>query len=303
MTSCTLWIARQVVKLGRLPNLSTQKLKNIYQNRSYPSPAKATWKARRTFKIVEKHHLGYVNYELQRKKGAQTGKRILYLHGGGFVRPLHWAHWNLCTELALSLNAEITLATYPLCPEYTRDECHHYLHTLYQTLAQDSSIQEIMISGDSAGGNLALFLALKVYQSSIKTPLSKVILFCPWVDLSMSNPDIDAIAQRDPMLTRSIIEEWGKWWAGDRDLKHPDVSPLFATFEGFPPVEFYLGSDDMLTPDALLLSDTMARAGIQVQTHVTAGAFHDFMAVTFTPEAKSVFRLIKEGSTKKERLG
>ena len=293
MTSLGLWVARQVVRLGRDPKLASSVLKKIYNRRAYPAPAQPTWRARRALDIHRGEHQGHLTFELHLKGHARSTRRLLYLHGGGFVRPLHWAHWDACTSLARATGAQVTLPTYPLCPEHSLDECHEHLLSLYTTLAQRSDVEELIIAGDSAGGNLALCLALQALQVE-GAQLRRLILFCPWVDLGMSNPEVDDYAARDPMLTRSTLEEWGRWWSGARALSDPLVSPLYADLRGLPPTDIFLGEDDMLTPDGLALAQAMERAGVEVQQDVTPRAFHDFMAVTFTPEAKAVYRSIKE---------
>lgn len=292
MPSLALWFARQVVRLGRGPKRSPKQLQEIFKRRRYPSPATPTRAARRGLLIEERAHRDLPYYQLTLKGQRATRRTLLYLHGGGFVMPIHWAHWELCRALAQATEAQITLPTYPLCPEHSLDECHEHLLTLCRALSQGSPSEELIIAGDSAGGNLALCLALALMREGLPSP-KRLILFCPWVDLSMSNPTLDGYAQRDPMLIRDTLEEWGRWWSGSRDLRDPLVSPLYARHEGLPPVELYLGEDDMLTPDGLALSTALERAGVEVSTHVTPGAFHDFMAVTFTPEARAVYRRIK----------
>jgi len=243
---------------------------------------------------------GHPTFELRLRGQPPAQRRLLYLHGGGFVEPLHWAHWDACASLARATGAQVTLPTYPLCPEHSLEECHEHLLSLYTSLAQGSGVEELIIAGDSAGGNLALCLALQALQV-VGAPLRRLILFCPWVDLSMSNPEVDDYATRDPMLTRSTLEEWGRWWAGERSMTDPLVSPLYANLSGLPPTDLFLGEDDMLTPDGLALASVMERAGVEVREHVTAGAFHDFMAVTFTPEAKAVYQMIEARLSPLER--
>jgi epsilon-lactone hydrolase len=293
MPSLGLQFARLVVRFGRDPERSPEELRAHVAQRPYPSPAQATWRARRIVTITESSHRDRPVFELIPKASAKVGRRVIYFHGGGFVNPLHWGHWDICASLAKVLDAQVTLPIYPLCPEHTIDECHQHLSTLYAEVAQNAEAEELILCGDSAGANLALTVTLQALGSGLPLP-ARLILFCPWVDLSMSNPEISRYQLKDPMLTRSTVEEWGRWWAGERGTTHPEASPLYADLSGLPPVDLFLGADDMLTPDALLLAEALERAGIEVTQRVTTGAFHDFMAVSFIRETKAVFRAISE---------
>jgi epsilon-lactone hydrolase len=207
------------------------------------------------------------------------------------VRPLHWAHWDLCAALIKRLGCRVTLPTYPLLPEHQREGCYEHLEALCERLFERG--EELIFCGDSAGAHLALSLCLRLKARGAQLP-TKLVLFCPWVDVSVSHPHIDEVAERDPMLYPSLVREWGRWWAGELDPSDPTLNPLFADLKGLPPVSLFLAADDLLTPDAVTLAERLREAGVEVALNVTPNAFHDFMAVTWTPEARQVLELLSQ---------
>ena len=99
---------------------------------------------------------------------------------------------------------------------------------------------------------------------------------------------------RDPVLRIAPLRQMGRWWAGSADPATPLVSPIYADLRGLPPIQLYIGTDDLFLPDARRLGELVAAAGGQVHIDETRGGFHGFVAATYTPEAKRVYREIAE---------
>jgi monoterpene epsilon-lactone hydrolase len=290
MPSLRLLAARSFVRWMSDAALSSERLRARFAQRAYPRHAAPTRRALRLTQLSEREHRGRPLFELS-PRGAESAWHIIYLHGGGFVKPIHWAHWDICASLVQATGASLSLPTYPLCPEHSLDECYEHLESLYERVLTERSTRRLLICGDSAGGNLALSLALRRRDAGLSLP-ERVTLFCPWLDLSMSEPAIQALVPLDPMLQLSTIEEWGRWWAGERALQDPSVSPLYADLEGLPPIDQYLGTHDLLTPDAQRLTRRLREAEVEVNEQLTEGGFHVFMGATFTPEARRVYQRI-----------
>ena len=280
--------AARVVRWQRGKERTAVDLQREFRHRSPPKAAEIPAALRRLVEVEESRPLGRLVYTLAPKRGRSVW-HLIYTHGGSFVNELVGAHWQIIAKLVRATGATVTVPLYPLAPEHSHRDAFALLEAVYRERAASGA--PLVVCGDSAGGNLALVQALRAKELGLPAP-AHVILFSPWLDLAMTNPEIAAIQPRDPMLFAGELAECGRWWAAGEDLAHPLLSPVHAELAGLPPVHIFQGADDVLAPDARLLRDRIAAAGGRVEYHETAGAFHDFMGATFTPEARAVFEQI-----------
>jgi acetyl esterase/lipase len=281
-----------VLRVRRGPTCSPEELRREYVGRKYPQHAPVSRSLRALADVVEDRVLGRTVYRLTPRAGA-SGWHIVYTHGGAFVHPLGGPNWAIVKQVMRATGATITVPIYPLAPEHEHSETFYLLEQIYRDLLQRVAPERIVLCGDSAGGNLALAQALHYRGQALPLP-GRIILFSPWLDLTMSNPDAAVVERRDVMLRRAELIEWGRWWAGAEDPRDALLSPIFADLRGLPPVQIYQGMDDLFLPDARRLGERIEAAGGSVQLHETPGGFHVFMGATFTPEARAVFRRIGE---------
>jgi acetyl esterase/lipase len=211
---------------------------------------------------------------------------VIYLHGGAYAGPIGPLHWNIIAALVLGSGATVTVPIYELAPEHTFTEAYELLDAVIATI----TARRLFLAGDSAGGALALGEAMRLRDAGGRLagpPPAGVILFSPWVDATMTNPDIATIQPSDPLLGAVGLEIAGRWWAGDADPRTPLVSPLFGDLADLPPVWIFQGGRDILAPDARLLADGLAAAGTRVELHFVPRAFHVWVAITVIPEARA----------------
>lgn len=285
-------IARLVVRWQGKAPADSAALHAKYIGRNYPAPAPVTDSLRECCDIREDRVLGQVVYTITPKSGA-SGWHILYTHGGGFVNPLIKPHWDIVEALIESTGATVTVSLYPLAPEHQYMETFQQLEQVYRGLLQHVAPERIIFSGDSAGGNLALTQALNYRERGLPLP-ARLILFSPWVDITLSNPEAHRLEQNDPMLRISASQQYGRWWAGSTDPRAPFLSPINADLRGLPPIDVYIGTDDILLPDTRILRERVTAAGGQIQVYEYPGAFHVFVGATFTPEARDAYRKVAE---------
>jgi epsilon-lactone hydrolase len=223
----------------------------------------------------------------------------VYTHGGGFVNPLRSGHWHTVRALVEATGATVTVPAYPLAPEHTHEATFRLLEQLHRDLLARVAPERIVHCGDSAGGNLALTQALHFRARGLPLP-GHLVLFSPWLDLTMADPEAEALEPRDLMLRVGTLRRWGRWWAGAADPRTPTLSPLYAdadALRALPPIQLFVGTDDVLLPDCRTLRDRVAAAGGRLVYDETPHGFHAFMAATFAPEAKRVLRRVAEGLT------
>ena len=100
------------------------------------------------------------------------------------------------------------------------------------------------------------------------------MLLSPWLDLTLSHPDLPAVARRDPWLAIVGLHEAARAWAGGDDPTGARLSPGNGPLEGLPPITLLVGTRELCLPDSLDLADAAARAGVKVDLTVVEGALH-----------------------------
>ena len=221
--------------------------------------------------------------------GGET--TVLYLHGGAFINRFSAEHWRFMDRLARKTGCTIVAPDYPLAPYADYARAYEALSGLYRDLlAQNSG--RLLLMGDSAGGGLALGLAEYLLGQGDPLP-ERLILFSPWVDVSMENPEIPEYVPVDPMLHLELVKVHGRYWAGGADTRYWMVSPLYGALSGLPPVAVYCGTRELLYPDLLRLHAALTAAGVDATRSVGRGMNHDYPLMPL-PEADAVFREVAE---------
>ncbi|GAA1715811.1 alpha/beta hydrolase [Fodinicola feengrottensis] len=230
--------------------------------------------------VTKRDFEGLPAYEIVPKNAPKPTKTLLYLHGGGYVSPILTAHWWLVHRLAVANGIRVLVPFYQLAPKGTHRDAFPRLLRYYEKAL--TSAESVIIGGDSAGGGLALALAAQIREAGLTSP-ARLLLFAPWLDVTMKNPDIGDLANTDPMLTLPRLIEAGRLWAGDDSPDLPSVSPINEDLAGLPPIEVFVGTNDMLVADCRKLA---TKAGTPVVVHEYPGAFHVFIAVVLLPESR-----------------
>ncbi|MFV0932754.1 alpha/beta hydrolase [Pseudomonas jessenii] len=204
------------------------------------------------------------------------GKVILYLHGGAYILGSPRTHRSVVTHLAAASGTEVVVADYRLAPEHPYPAApDDALQCYCSLLARGIAAQDIRLAGDSAGGGLALALALRIRDEKLPLP-GALLLISPWVDLSLSGSSVTQLRKRDPMLSTSWLVQAAQLYAGSRALEHPGCSPLFADLRGLPPILIQVGSDEILLDDSRRLAARACEAGVAATLQVFDGMWHVF---------------------------
>ena len=135
--------------------------------------------------------------------------------------------------------------------------------------------RDVILTGDSAGGNLALALTLKLKQEGRLLPRG-LILMSPWTDLTSSGQSFESKAELDPVLNKAYIDRMVEAYAGGQELKNPLISPLFGNFDGFPPTYIQVGENEILLSDSERLHQAFADANVSVRMDTYPGMWHVF---------------------------
>lgn len=201
---------------------------------------------------------------------------ILHCHGGGYSTGSSMYARTLTSKLAVSVSMDVLCFDYRLAPEYpypaaTEDamKVWNYLMLL------GYGARDIILTGDSAGGNLALSLILKLKEEGRLLPRG-LVLMSPWTDLTSSGESFETKAELDPVLNKEYIDRMVKAYAEGLDLTDPLVSPLFGDFSGFPPTYIQVGANEILLSDSVRLKQAFTDIGVAVKLDVYPGMWHVF---------------------------
>ncbi|HKC67310.1 MAG TPA: alpha/beta hydrolase [Bacteroidia bacterium] len=216
-------------------------------------------------------------------------KHILFFHGGAYLLNFTLLHWKLITRLVRETNCRVTAPDYPLLPNYSYKERLAMGEQVYKELLKQTSADNIIFIGDSSGGNLALSLAQKLKEDKIAQP-AQIILLSPWLDVTMSNPQMEEVSKRDPMLPLGG-NKLGMLHAGDRDMKDALVSPLYGSLKGIGKISLFTGTDEILYPDAKLLKSKAEAESVKLNYFEYKHMLHDWVIFPI-PEAKIAFSQI-----------
>lgn len=213
---------------------------------------------------------------------------ILYCHGGGYTSGNLGYSRVLSSKLAHATGYDVLSFEYRLAPEFPYPAAvEDALRAWDSLMLQGYGAQDVVLAGDSAGGNLALVLCRRLKEAGRRLP-GALVLMSPWTDMTMSGASYAERAEIDPMLTPEYIEAVRVAYAGGRDYSSPDLSPLFADLVHFPPTLIQAGDHEILYSDAEALSHALERAGVPCRFEVSEGMWHVFQMFPIKKSAAAI---------------
>jgi epsilon-lactone hydrolase len=208
---------------------------------------------------------------------ARSGEAILHLHGGWFNFGSAKAYRHLVGHIAARAGAKAFIPDYRLAPEHLFPAATDDVLACYQGLAALGA-HRIALTGDSAGGNLALGLASRIAGASNSVPLVGVAVLSPVTDLTLSGATYETRANADPFFTHPQVAELVRSYLGSADPNDPLASPLVAKVAGMPPVRIHVGDDEVLLDDSRRYVERAVAAGVDARLDVWMGMPHGFPA-------------------------
>lgn len=201
---------------------------------------------------------------------------ILHCHGGGYSTGSSMYARTLTSKLAMSTSMDVLCFDYRLAPEHPCPAALEDAMKVWDYLMLlGYGARDVILTGDSAGGNLVLALVLKLKKEGRLLPRG-LALMSPWTDLTSSGESFVTKAAVDPVLDKDYIDRMIQAYAGDRDLKDPMISPLFGDFTGFPPTYIQVGENEILLSDSTRLHQAFVDVNVSVRMDVYPGMWHVF---------------------------
>ncbi|MGJ5893807.1 alpha/beta hydrolase [Streptomyces niveiscabiei] len=208
--------------------------------------------------------------------GVRAHGTVLYLHGGAYMagraRDVVTA-----AHLSAGNGPDLVSVEYRLAPEHPYPAAVDDALAVYRELVRAPGADRLVVMGESAGGGLALALLQQARDEGLPMPAAVVPVF-PWADLSLSGASSTANIGRD-LLTRSQLLEAAAWYADGRDLRDPELSPLFGSFRGLPPAYVPVGRHDLLLDDSRRLAARLRADDVPVVLDEWPGTIHGFLQV------------------------
>jgi len=211
---------------------------------------------------------------------SRPDEAILHVHSGWFNAGSAKAYRHLVGHIAARAGARAFVPDYRLAPEHPFPAAVDDVLATYRGM-DDSGIRRIAITGDSAGGNLALVLASNVAAKAVsaKAILVGAAALSPVTDLTLSGATYETRADADPYFTKQQVAELVHSYLGSADANDPLASPLQGRFSGLPPIRIHVGDDEVLLDDSRRYVERAVADGVDARLDVWTGMPHGFVAI------------------------
>jgi len=249
-------------------------------------PARLPKSLLRNFHIQESIQNGRKVWRLTPLENS-SGAVVLFLHGGAYMANISLAHWNFVEQLMVKTGATVVVPDYPLAPDATWVESYDFLEELYAKLITEGKAKRLVLMGDSAGGGLAFGLLQKLSIENHKLP-HQLIMFSPWLDVTMNYPGLEYLEKRDKILSVRGLQNAGLKYAGNLDLRDYRVSPIYGDMSGICGISIFTGTNDLLHADAQRCKALLSSQGLRFNYFEYPGMFHDWVIITSLRESKDV---------------
>jgi monoterpene epsilon-lactone hydrolase len=218
--------------------------------------------------------------------GADAGRVLLFVHGGGYQLGSLRSHGELAARLGRVSGMRVLFPEYRLAPEHPFPAAIEDVLAAWRWLRtdQDLSARSIAVVGDSAGGGLAVAVLVATRDAGEELPAAAALM-SPTVDLTSSGASMIERADQDPISTPAILRQFASDYLAGADPRTPLASPLFASLSGLPPLLVQVGTADLLLSDSERLASAAAEDGVDVTLEVGEGLPHVYQLLLGTPEA------------------
>jgi len=283
-----------------VPNLAEEVKKQFASN--YKDVPK------KGYTIIHKETENKTRYAIVRKDTNQPAKKvILYFHGGIYIMPLLDMFYPLAYEFCdIRDDIEVVLLDYDTAPEFKYPTQINQAMEIWDILTKTYRPEDIIIGGDSAGGNLNLVLNMKL-QNEFNISPKACFFLSPWTDMTCSGQSYKDNYQVDILFGESkcplteekrqqiVNSEFHCYITPEDDRKNPYISPVFGDYKVFPKSLFIVGSEEVLLDDTIRIVDKLKANGKDVQLIKEEGMFHDFpLYYQYIPEGRMAMDKIKE---------
>ena len=230
---------------------------------------------------------------------SDGNRRMLYVHGGGYVMGSPVTHRRLCEGIARAGGCAVLNLDYRMAPEHVFPAAVDDAMAGLQFMQENGpdgpgAADSVFVGGDSAGGGLMLATLLAARERGVAMPDGGVGISV-WSDLAITGESIQTRSGVDPLITDdSMVTNMAAMYLGEADAKTPLASPLYADYAGLPPLILQVGDHEVLLSDTTRVAERARAAGVEVTEEVWDEMFHVWHA--FAP-------MLPEGQQAIDRIG
>ncbi|MCW3464472.1 alpha/beta hydrolase [Chitinophaga nivalis] len=241
--------------------------------------------------IYETVSVGNLTGEWTMAPGASDTHVLYYIHGGAFLIGSPATHRGEISELGRAGKMKTFALDYRLAPEHPFPQPLEDIFEGYLwLLEQGYKAENIIIGGDSAGGNATINVLLFARDRGVPMPAGG-ILISPWIDLGQSGATYRTREGIDPIVSRSVIERQAAAYLGGAHPELPVASPVYAAVHGIAPVYVIVGEAEEMLSEALTFTHNAAMAGVHVRLEVWPRMIHNFpLWHALLPEGKEAIK-------------
>jgi salicylate hydroxylase len=232
---------------------------------------------------------------------APRGNVVLHFHGGGYLIGSAKGSLEYASRLAAAVGGTCYTVDYRLAPEHPYPAAIDDAICAYRTLlSRGIPASSILLSGESAGGGLAVALALALRTAGDPLPAG-ILAVAPFTDLTVSGPSVRAFNGDDPAANRDLLTFMGASYFQGHEPTDPLVSPLYGDLSGLPPLFVTASQGEVLLSDATRLAERAEKAGVDVTLRVVEDSVHVYTIFPFLPETHSTMNEVASWAQRKLR--
>ncbi|MEO5321631.1 alpha/beta hydrolase, partial [Arthrobacter sp. CC3] len=206
--------------------------------------------------------------------GSREDRIILHFHSGGYVMGSSSAYRNFAYRLSAATGSGVIVPDYRLSPENAFPAPVEDARTVYLWALNQWAPSQIVISGDSAGGGLAMATLMALRDAGDPRPAAGVAI-SPLLDLAGEGESAITNAKSDPLIDRAMVVNMGKVYIGDTDPHEaPYCSPVWGEHHDLPPVLLLASNSEVLRDDSVRFAESVRTAGGSVELSLTEGMVH-----------------------------
>ncbi|WP_338885947.1 alpha/beta hydrolase [Rhodococcus sovatensis] len=214
----------------------------------------------------------------------------VYFHGGAYIAEITATHWRTIAKLAAATDTTFVVPIYPLAPTETASTTVGHASEIAESVTMEYGSEHVVLMGDSAGGGMALAVAQQLRDAGV-TSVAHIVLISPWLDVAMTDPEIEKIAPHDPWLAVPGTRLAGELYRGELPVDDPRVSPLRGDLHGLAPITLFSGTRDIANADARSLVKACRSIGASLHYHEASSMLHVYPLLPI-PEGRRALSVI-----------
>ena len=225
---------------------------------------------------------------------STTARTVLHFHGGAYVLGSAASSVEYASRLASAVQGSCYTVDYRLAPEHPYPAAIDDAMSAYRgLLARGIPARQIVLSGESSGGGLAIALAMAIRGAGLPLPAG-VFGACPYSDLTLSGHSLDEFEGMDPAANQEMLSYLAASYFQGHEPTDPMVSPLFGDFRGLPPMLLVAATNEVLRDDTTRLVERARADKVDVTLQMVDDSVHVFPIFNFLPEAQAAMAQLRE---------